>query len=347
MTSTALTAYESIGSDPQAALQFIDAIGDAFAKGGLVGCKTPGQGKMLALTCLLDGITPLEFVRTYHLVDGKPTMRADAMLGKFRQAGGKVAWKNLADDGKEAVAEFTFEGQSQVVRYTIEDAKRAGLVKEKSGWDKDPGAMLRARLASKAVRIMAPEIVAGVYTPEELGDSTQESTGSPKKRAKPADKPAKEDSGEVVDAEYEVVDESSADTDENPFGSPAPKDDADIDDVPFDESPKAEKPAASAVESKAGNGRRLEVRTLVGSNPELRDYGAELLKKLGVGAVSGLSEVQAAHMAVMLYTRLLNFDDKLKVALKKFDVAKVTELDLDTAEKFLSSLRKQAKAAGK
>jgi hypothetical protein len=34
--------------------------------------------------------------------------------------------------------------------------------------------MLRARLISKAVRILAPEIVAGVYTPEDLAGSQQQ-----------------------------------------------------------------------------------------------------------------------------------------------------------------------------
>ena len=41
--------------------------------------------------------------------------------------------------------------------------------------------MLRARLITKAVRIIAPELIAGVYTPEELEDSGAVSTPAPAK----------------------------------------------------------------------------------------------------------------------------------------------------------------------
>ena len=41
--------------------------------------------------------------------------------------------------------------------------------------------MLRARLITKAIRIIAPELIAGVYTPEELEDSGAVSTPAPAK----------------------------------------------------------------------------------------------------------------------------------------------------------------------
>jgi len=41
--------------------------------------------------------------------------------------------------------------------------------------------MLRARLITKAIRIIAPELIAGVYTPDELEDSGAVSTPAPAK----------------------------------------------------------------------------------------------------------------------------------------------------------------------
>ena len=177
MTETnnnALTLYGRM-PDPLAAIK---TLGEAFKTSPMLGLTTPGDGIVLAMTCMADGITPLDFIRKYHIIEGRPSMRADAMTAEFRRRGGKVRWLQLGDSGT-AEAEFEFEGQTLKMAFTLEDARRL-LGKGKDGkdridkpggnWEKDPGAMLRARLTSKAIRILAPEIVAGVYTPEEVAD---------------------------------------------------------------------------------------------------------------------------------------------------------------------------------
>lgn len=187
MTSTALTRASEIYSKIDNPLAFIDQMGKSFHQSQIMGVSTPGDGAVLALTCMCEGITPLEFAKTYHIINGRPSMRADMMAAKFRGAGGKVKWVNLGDDGKVAEAEFTFDGQSLLIKYTIEDAKAVvgdKLDKPDSNWRKDRGAMLRARLITKAIRILAPELIAGVYTPEELEDSGV----APTAEAKPAKK---------------------------------------------------------------------------------------------------------------------------------------------------------------
>lgn len=153
----------------------IAELGKMFQQSQIMGISTPGDGAVLALTCMCEGITPLEFARTYHIINGRPSMRADMMSAKFRAAGGKVKWIDLGDEGKKAEAEFTFDGQTLKIGYTIDDARAVvgdKVDKAESNWKKDRGAMLRARLTTKAVRIMAPELIAGVYTPEELEDIT-------------------------------------------------------------------------------------------------------------------------------------------------------------------------------
>ncbi len=167
-------------------LAFIDQMGKSFHQSQIMGVATPGDGAVLALTCMCEGITPLEFAKTYHIINGRPSMRADMMAAKFRGAGGKCKWVNLGDDGLAAEAVFAFDGQELSIKYTIEDARNVvgdKLDKPDSNWRKDRGAMLRARLITKAIRILAPELIAGVYTPEELEDSGVTVTT--------ADKPAK------------------------------------------------------------------------------------------------------------------------------------------------------------
>ncbi|HQZ67172.1 MAG TPA: hypothetical protein PLY87_18900 [Planctomycetaceae bacterium] len=191
MTTTALTTTASRANEIYAKienpLQAITELGNLFHKSQIMGINTPGDGAVLALTCMCDGITPLEFAKTYHIINGRPSMRADMMSAKFRGAGGKVSWINLGDEGKLAEATFEFEGQSMPIRYTIEDAKNAvgdKLDKPDSNWRKDRGAMLRARLITKAIRILAPELIAGVYTPEELEDAGVSQAPQPAKKSR-------------------------------------------------------------------------------------------------------------------------------------------------------------------
>ena len=197
-----LIAYETLSKNSDATLQFIDKMGEAFHKGGIAGVKSIGEGKVIALTCLCEAITPLEFMRRYHLIEGKPSMRADAMLADYRGFGGKCEWLSLGDDGQEAKARFTLRENSLVIGYTIDHAKAAGLVKPKSSWEKDPGSMLRARCISKAMRIVAPEVVTGIYAPEDFDEFGEDSNGQPKpKRSRQSKKKPVE---KVEDAEFEV-----------------------------------------------------------------------------------------------------------------------------------------------
>ena len=252
MTDTALSirADQSGGTlsvfDRVDPLAFIETFGRTFALTGAGGCKTAEDGKLMALACLCERKTIFEIGREFHLMDGKLSMRADAMLAKFRQIGGKHIWVKTGDDGLEAACDFIFDGQTTQVRYTIEDAKRAGLVKEKGNWIKSPGPMLRARVISNAIRMIAPEVVAGYYTPEENEDVAADRPAAPaanaetvkavKQRAKEikemnsagttstapaasattptaaATETATSNQGEVIDAEFTVTNDAPFDT---------------------------------------------------------------------------------------------------------------------------------------
>ena len=166
MSDAAMQLYDRI-ADP---LDAIDRMGEYLAKSGMFGCEKVEQGKVIAMACLAERKNPIDIAKTYHIIGGKLSMRADAMLAKFREHGGKCVWLNTGDDGDEARARFTFDGNDLEIAFSMEDAKRAGLTK--GNWDKNPGAMLRARLTSKAVRMLDPGVVAGVYTPEEISDFT-------------------------------------------------------------------------------------------------------------------------------------------------------------------------------
>jgi hypothetical protein len=148
--------------------EFVEEMGTKLAKSGFAGCTKVEQGHMIILECMARKMSPLEFVTTFHIVSNKVSMRADAMLAKFRERGGQVRWKQF--DTEAAVADFIIDEHSTEIGYTLKDAARAGLVNRSGPWKTYPAEMLRARLISKAVRMVCPEAIAGFYTPDELGD---------------------------------------------------------------------------------------------------------------------------------------------------------------------------------
>lgn len=170
--------YQKITNPMEAAQQ----LGEWFARSGMFGCERVEQGQIMALTCLAEKCTPIDINRKYHLIDGKLSMRTDYMLADYRARGGKCVWIETGDDGKLAKAKFAFDGNDVVVSFSIEEATRAGLIKPKSGWTTFPGAMLRARLVAKAMRMIAPEVIAGCVAVEEAEDSR---TVPPKSTASP------------------------------------------------------------------------------------------------------------------------------------------------------------------
>jgi hypothetical protein len=135
------------------------------AKSGLFGMKTPEQALTLMALSQAEGIHPMIAVRDYHIIQGRPSLKADTMLARFQQAGGRVEWHALTDAKVEAT--FTHaQGGSARIDWTIARATAAGLA-GKDNWKFYPRAMLRSRVISEGVRTVFPGVIAGTYTPEE------------------------------------------------------------------------------------------------------------------------------------------------------------------------------------
>jgi hypothetical protein len=146
----------------------LERMAAAVAKSGLFGVKTPEQALSLMLIAQAEGTHPATAARDYHVIQGRPTLKADTLLARFQQAGGRVEWHTYTD----TVVEATFSHpQSGSVRidWTMDRAKLAGLA-GKDNWKSYPRAMLRARVISEGIRTCFPGIAIGVYTPEEIED---------------------------------------------------------------------------------------------------------------------------------------------------------------------------------
>lgn len=156
-------------ADPiDAAVKLGQAIGQS---GKMFGCQNVAQGIVIAFHCIQTNLPLLDFQARFHLVEGKPAKKAEAMLASFLEDGGKYYWIEDGSNGT-ATIDLLLPGEDQRIRfsYSMDEAKQAGLIKPASGWMKNPKPMLRARCASGALRMHAPHLVVGVYTPEELED---------------------------------------------------------------------------------------------------------------------------------------------------------------------------------
>jgi len=140
----------------------------AFAKSGLFGVKTPEQALALMALCEAEGLHPAIAIRDYHIIQGKPALKADAMLARFQSAGGRVEWNELSDERVSATFSHPSGGKA-TIDWDMERAKNAGF-DGKDNWKKFPRAMLRSRVVSEGIRTVFPGVVVGTYTPEEVLD---------------------------------------------------------------------------------------------------------------------------------------------------------------------------------
>lgn len=74
------------------------AIAEDVAKSKMFGVTTVEQAMCLFYICKEENISPLGVLREYHIIEGRPSMRADAMLAKFLQKGGHCIFHVRTDD---------------------------------------------------------------------------------------------------------------------------------------------------------------------------------------------------------------------------------------------------------
>lgn len=148
----------------------VERMAQAVAKSGLFGVKSPEQAMALMLVAQAEGLHPATAARDYHIIQGRPALKTDAMMARFQSAGGKIQWGEYTDDCVSGTFSHP-QGGSLEVKWTMQQAKAAGLT-GKDNWKNYPRAMLRARVVSEGIRAVYPGCVVGVYTPEEVQDFT-------------------------------------------------------------------------------------------------------------------------------------------------------------------------------
>lgn len=145
----------------------IERMARAIAGSNLFGITKPEQAITLCLIAQAEGRHPASAAQDYHIIQGKPAKKADAMLRDFLSGGGKVEWHNLDDTAADATFSHPAGGKVRIT-WDMERAKTAGLATPM--WKKYPRQMLRSRTVSEGVRTVYPMATSGMYVPEEVQD---------------------------------------------------------------------------------------------------------------------------------------------------------------------------------
>lgn len=123
------------------------------------------------------------------VIQGKPVVGANLTAAAIKQTG-KYNYRVTKHTDQECEIAF-FEDNQEVgrSRFTMEDAKAAGLT-NKDNWKKYPRNMLFARAISNGQKWYAPDVYNGVtvYTPDEMGASVDEEGNIIEAEAHPVEK---------------------------------------------------------------------------------------------------------------------------------------------------------------
>ena len=118
------------------------------------------------------GLAPMQSLRGIYVVDGKPTLSADMMVAVIRKSGQCETWRVVESTAERCTITTRRKGESADAArtWTRADADRAGVT-HKDPWRKYPAAMLRHRCAADLARQEYPDVLLGLYDPDEMDAS--------------------------------------------------------------------------------------------------------------------------------------------------------------------------------
>jgi len=118
----------------------------------------------------LDATTSLD---GFHVIQGQPSMSAALIVGLVLKSGKADFFKcvETTDDQATYKTHRADDPDDEPTRYTFDmDMARDMGLASKDNWRKQPGTMLRARAATTLARMVYPDVVSGLYSPDELSN---------------------------------------------------------------------------------------------------------------------------------------------------------------------------------
>lgn len=134
------------------------------------GVKTPEQALAIMMTGRELNLPPMAALRGITVIQGAPTMKPELMLGLCigRVPGFRYAFGACDSQSASVTVSRPSMMDPFTSVFTMKDAETAGLLRNPT-WKQYPANMLRWRALGNALHVCCPDVLVGIYTPEELG----------------------------------------------------------------------------------------------------------------------------------------------------------------------------------
>ncbi len=134
--------------------------------------KSPEQAFAIMAQGAALGLGAIQSLQFFDVIRGRPALRAVGQVAVIRASGAARYLRCVESTAKVATWETSRsdepDGLEPVrVSFTIEEAKAMNLL-GRDQWKKQPATMLKWRAVSKLAREVYPEVVMGLYDPEEI-----------------------------------------------------------------------------------------------------------------------------------------------------------------------------------
>lgn len=135
------------------------------------------------------GLAPMQALQNIAVINGKPSVFGDAAMALVQSSSVcedvEEFFENEGSPNPVAVCVAKRKGRKPVIaKFSVEDAKRAGLWGKQGPWSAYPKRMMQMRARGFALRDAFPDVLKGMITAEEAQDYQDEAKSMPV--AKPA-----------------------------------------------------------------------------------------------------------------------------------------------------------------
>jgi len=138
------------------------------------------------------GLAPMQALQNIAVINGKPSVYGDAAMALVQASpvceDVEEFFENEGSPNPIAVCVAKRKGRKPVtVKFSVEDAKRAGLWGKQGPWSAYPKRMMQMRARGFALRDAFPDVLKGMITAEEAQDYPDEAKPVQAKPANPLD----------------------------------------------------------------------------------------------------------------------------------------------------------------
>ena len=119
------------------------------------------------------GLQPMQAMQNIAVINGRPTLWGDAVIGIVRSSPVcEYIYETFDEERKAAICRVKRRGEEEQVRsFSWEDARRAGLSERKGPWQQHPKRMMQMRARAFALRDVFPDVLRGMPIAEEVRDT--------------------------------------------------------------------------------------------------------------------------------------------------------------------------------